>query len=143
MKIHITENVNNAIQGFVLVPIVYGRLDLGGITNNSATQIVAIGAIDSVPSQMLVKFLQETVSKMRIGCVAIFGGVELDILARGIVTGEIDSNKFNNLVYSKKSIYRNSDITNILTNLGLSIEKVLIQGINYEITATRKNPNQL
>jgi hypothetical protein len=141
MKIHITENVNSAIQGFVLVPIVYGRLDLGGITNNSVAQIIATDAIDSVPSQMLVKFLQDVVSKMRIGCVAIFGGIELDILARGIVTREIGSDKFNNLVYSKKSIYRNSDITDILTNLGLSIEKVLIQGISYEITATRKNPN--
>lgn len=141
MKIHITENVNSAIQGFVLVPIVYGRLDLGGVTDNSATQIIAIDAIDSVPSQMLVKFLQDIVSKMRIGCVAIFGGIELDILARGIVTKDVSSENFNNLVYSKKSLYRNSDITNILTSLGLSIDNVLIQGISYEITATRKNPN--
>jgi hypothetical protein len=141
MKIHITENVNSAIQGFTLVPIVYGRLDLGAVTDNSATQIVAIDAIDSVPSQMLVKFLQDVVSKMRLGCVAIFGGIELDMLARGIVTRDVNSENFNNLVYSKKSVYRNSDITNILTGLGLSIEKVLIQGIGYEITATRKNPN--
>jgi hypothetical protein len=141
MKIHITENVNSAIQGFTLVPIVYGRLDLGGVTNNSATQVIAIDAIDSVPSQMLVKFLQDVVSKMRLGCVAIFGGIELDMLARGIVTRDVNSENFNNLVYSKKSVYRNSDITNILTGLGLSIEKVLIQGISYEITATRKNPN--
>ena len=141
MKIHITENVNSAIQGFTLVPIVYGRLDLGGVTNNSATQVIAIDAIDSVPSQMLVKFLQDVVSKMRLGCVAIFGGIELDMLARGIVTRDVNSENFNNLVYSKKSVYRNSDITNILTGLGLSIEEVLIQGISYEITATRKNPN--
>ena len=141
MKIHITENVNNAIDGFVLVPIVYGRLDLGGVTDHSATQIIAIDAVDSVPAQMLGKFLQDVVTKMRLGCTAIFGGVDLDILARGIITQELKSETFNKLVYSKKAMYRNSDITQTLTGLGLSIDKVSIQGINYEITATRNNPN--
>jgi hypothetical protein len=141
MKIHITENVNSAIEGFVLVPIVYGRLDLGGVTDHSATQIVALDAIDSVPIAMLTKFLQDVVSKMRFGCVAIFGGVELDVLSRAVITNDINVESFNKLVFSKKAIYKNSDITKILTGLGLSIDKVLIQGINYEITATRKNPN--
>ena len=51
------------------------------------------------------------------------------------------SETFNKLVYNKKAMYRNSDITQTLTGLGLSIDKVSIQGINYEITATRNNPN--
>jgi hypothetical protein len=141
MKIHITENVNSAIEGFSLIPIVYGRLDLGGVTDNSATQIVAIDAIDSVPAPMLTKFLQDVVSKMRMGCTAIFGGVELDILSRGIIANDINTESFNKLIFSKKAIYKNSDITRILTALGLSIDSVSIKGINYEITATRQNPN--
>jgi hypothetical protein len=141
MKIHITENVNSAIEGFVLVPIVYGRIDLGGVTDHSATQIVALDAIDSIPIAMLTKFLQDVVGKMRFGCVATFGGIELDVLSRGVITNDINVESFNKLVFSKKAIYKNSDIVKILTGLGLSIDKVLIQGINYEITATRKNPN--
>ena len=143
MKIHITENVNNVIEGFTLVPIVYGRLDMGGITDNSATQIIATDAVDSIPESMLVKFLQDVEKKMRFGCTIVLGGVELDVIARGVVTGDIDSQAFNRLISTKKAIYRNSDITKILIGLGLSIEKVSIQGTNYGIYATRKNKNQL
>jgi hypothetical protein len=143
MKIHITENVNSIVEGFTLVPIVYGRLDLAGITDNSATHILAIDAIDSIPESMLVKFLQDVERKMRFGCVAVFGGVDLDIMARGIISQEVHSQGFNRLMSSKKAIYRNSDIKKILMDLGLSIDRVSIQGINYEIHTTRKNKNQL
>lgn len=139
MKIHITENIDRVLQGYQIIPILYGKIDLGMIPDNAALSIVAIDAIDSIPANLLSEFFQKVAEKMRFGCNIVLGGLELSSLSKDVVNGKISSNEYNNLVYSKRGVYSVSDILNILAQLNLKIESVLVKGYNYEIKATRPN----
>ena len=142
MKIHITENVEKIIEGYNMFPIVYGKVDLGGLPDNSLTQIIAIDAIDSIPSNLLPQFIESIVSKMRMGCSFIIGGLELGLLSRNIINGKLSSFNFNDIMSTRKSVYSSKDIVDLLKSHNISIDNVNIIGTNYEITASRpRNKN--
>lgn len=137
MKIHITENIENIIEGYGMVPIIYGKVDLGKYPDNSLLEIIAIDAIDSIPSDLLNNFFNQVISKMRMGCVMVLGGVELGLIARSIVNGKLDSEGFNGLLFKNKSMHSSVDIVKILTSHNLAIDSINIIGNNYEIKTSR------
>lgn len=137
MNIHITENVDNIIDGYKMVPIIYGKIDMGMISDNAAENIIAVDAIDSIPHDMLDNFFKEVISKMRMGCNIFLGGIELLAISKDIINGKIDSKTFNELVYKKRGIYHVNDIKNILKQHGVIIKSIIIKGYEYEITAFR------
>jgi hypothetical protein len=137
MKIHITENIENIIEGYGMAPIIYGKVDLNKYPDNSLTEIIAIDALDSIPENLFNDFLKQVVNKMRIGCIAIFGGVELGLVVRNVINGKIDSAEFNHLVFNKKSIHSCADVVKLLQFLNLNIDNVNIRGSNYEIAFSR------
>jgi len=142
MKIHITENIENIIEGYKMAPIIYGKVDIDKYPDNSLTEIIAIDAIGSIPVELLSNFLDQVVKKMRMGCTMTIGGVELGLLARNIVNGKINSETFNGLVFKNRSIFSSVDIVNMLTRRNLVIDNVNIIGNNYEIkTSRRANKN--
>lgn len=144
MKVHITENVDKIIGGFNMLPIIYGKVNMGDIPNNSLTEIMAVDAIDKIGHNELDKFLVDLCSKMRMGCKSIFGGLELSLLARNVVNNRISSQEFNNIVLETKGIHKVNDVVNLLKSKNLKIENVIIKGNHYEITAVRPAaPNQL
>jgi hypothetical protein len=137
MKIHITENIDKVLQDHQIVPILYGKIDLGIIPDNAAQSIVAIDALDSIPANLLAEFFQKISQKMRFGCNIIVGGLELSSLCKDVISGKVSTNDYNNLIYSKRGVYSVSDILSILSQLNLKIESVIMKGHNYEIKATR------
>jgi hypothetical protein len=142
MKIHITENVEKMIEGYSMFPIVYGKVDLGGLPDNSLTEIIAIDAIDSIPSNLLPQFMESIVKKMRMGCSFILGGLELGLLSRNITNGKLSSFNFNDIMSTKKSVHSSKDIVDLLKSHNINIDNVNIIGTNYEITASRpRNKN--
>lgn len=137
MKIHITENIEKIIDGYNMIPIIYGKVDLNKIPDNAATEIIAIDAIDSIPHSLLGDFLNQIVRKMRFGCNLILGGVELGLIGRNLINGKLNSENFNELLSSKKSMHSSKDIVDILNQYKLVINNINIRGNNYEITASR------
>ena len=137
MKIYITEHLDKAIENYTIVPILYGKLDMYSIPNNSATEIIAIDALDSIPSELLIDFISAIRQKMRIGSKLIVGGVELSAISRDVVNGKISTKEYNELIFSKKGIYRSRDILDLLQQADLNIENASIKGYQYEITAIR------
>jgi hypothetical protein len=137
MNIHITENIEKIIDGYQMMPIVYGKIDLGMVPNNSSQKIVAIDALDSIPMNLIEDFFREVRLKMRVGCNAVFGGTELSILSKDVINGKITTAQFNEVVYSKKSIYCLQDIKTLIQNMGLVIDYITIKGYNYEISTYR------
>lgn len=137
MKICITENIDKAIENYTLVPILYGKVDMHSLPNNCATEIVAIDAVDSIPSDLLPTFVSSVKNKMRLGAKLHIGGFELSALSRAVMNGNISTKEYNDLIFSKKGIYKSKDILSLLQQVDLQIEKVLIRGYFYEITATR------
>jgi hypothetical protein len=137
MKIHITENIENIIEGYNMSPIIYGKVDIDKYPDNSVTEIIAIDAIGSIPVELLSNFLDQVVKKMRMGCTMTIGGIELGLLARNVVNGRVNSETFNGLVFKNKSIFSSVDIVNMLTQRNLVIDNVNIIGNNYEIKTSR------
>lgn len=137
MKIYITEHLDKAIENYKLIPILYGKIDVISIPNNSATEIIAIDAMDSIPSHLLVEFIKSVRQKMRIGASLIVGGTELSALARDLINHKISTKDFNESVLNKRGIYRSLDIIDLLKQAGLTIDKTIIRGYNYEISASR------
>lgn len=137
MKVYITENIDKVVEGFTMIPIIYGKIDLGQVPNNAAQTIVAIDALDSIPVRFLSTFLDDVKSKMRFNSELILGGTELSIISRDILTGTLNTKQYNELVFSKRGLYNVSDIVSLLQDKKLLINKSAIKGYNYEISATR------
>ena len=137
MKIYITENIDKVIEGYVMIPIIYGKIDLGQIPNNAAQTIVAVDALDSIPSQFLNTFLDDVKNKMRFNSELILGGTELSVISRDVLSGTMNTKQYNESVFSKRGIYNVSDIVTLLQDKKLLINKSVIKGYNYEISATR------
>ena len=137
MKVYITENIDKVIEGYVMIPIIYGKVDLGQIPNNAAQSIVATDALDSIPVQFIDTFLEDIRSKMRFNSELVIGGTELSIVSRDILLGNLNTQKYNELIFSKRGIYNVSDIISLLQNKNLTINKSSIKGYNYEISVTR------
>jgi hypothetical protein len=142
MKVHITENIENIIDGYDMVPIIYGKIDtINKYPDNSLVEIVAVDALDSIPINLLEEFLTSIIRKMRMGCIVTLGGVELQLIARDVIAGKIDSKTFNEAIFKKKAIYSSKDIIDLLNRGNLTIDTANIRGHFYEIKASRQ-PNK-
>lgn len=137
MKIHITENIDKALENYVVVPILYGKIDMSFATDNSVTHIIAIDALDSIPCKLLIDFIKSLVQKMRLGCEIILGGTELSAISKDMITNKINTLEYNELIFGKRGLYRSSDIVNLLNQAGLIIHDIQIKGNKYELTAVR------
>jgi hypothetical protein len=137
MNVYITENIDKVIDGYTMIPIIYGKIDLGQVSNNAAQSIVAIDALDSIPVQFLNTFLDDVKSKMRFNSQLVLGGTELTVISRDVMLGNLNTQKYNELIFSKRGIYNVSDIVSLLQDKGLLVNKSIIKGYNYEISATR------
>lgn len=141
MKIHVTENIDQALEGYAIIPILYGKVDVGAIPNNAATSIIAIDAMDSVPTKFFDEFIKNIIQKMRINGELILGGTDLAIISRDVVNRKISCDDYNELIFSKRGIYNSDHVIDVLRSAGLSIETVILNGYNYEIKVTRKQNN--
>jgi hypothetical protein len=137
MKIYITENIDKAIDGYYMIPIIYGKIDVSTIPNNIGEKIVAIDALDSIPYNLFDEFLSLVLLKMRMGCELILGGTELSIVAQDIINNKIDSQKFNEVIFNKRGVYSVKNIIDKLCANNLTILDVNIKGYHYELTAVR------
>jgi hypothetical protein len=137
MKIYITDKIENSIEGYKTIPILYGKIDMSDIPNNGADQIVALDALNNVPYNLLSDFLEEIYKKMRFGCQLILGGTELNILCKQVLDGQINIKDFNSLVFSKRGIYGSRDIIEVIHHYNLLVDSLIFKGNNYEITITR------
>lgn len=138
MKIHITENLDKVIDGFSLIPVVYGAVDLGNIPANGASTIIATDAVDSIKYSNIADFINGIVSKMRLNCELYIGGIDAYALSKNLVSGNIDIEEFNKRIHGKQGIYSCKFIINLLLqHANVSILSAVFKGDKYEITATR------
>jgi hypothetical protein len=139
MKIHITENLDKLIDGYTMMPIVYGKIDMSNVPNNCATDVIASDAIDSIFVDDIINFFEQVVSKIRLNGKLFVSGTDLCLLAQDIISGAIKCQDFNKLTTDKRSIYPVDDIVKIISSMGLKIDSVEIKGNKYEIRAIRSN----
>jgi cyclopropane fatty-acyl-phospholipid synthase-like methyltransferase len=139
MKIYITENIENIIDGYIMIPIVYGKIDISNLPNNSIEEIVAIDAIDSIVSEELGAFFTEIKTKLRLNGVIHISGIELAVLCNSVLNGSVNSKDFNDTIFNSRSISCVDEILNYIKMINLEAQTVAIKGNKYEITAKRTN----
>lgn len=137
MKLFISENIDKSLQGYTIIPIIYGEIDISNVPNNSATSIIAIDALDSIKYDKIVEFLRSVISKMRIGCILHLGGIDIYALSRELLNGSKDIEECNKELYSNSGIYSSKFISDILYENKLKIKSIVYKGNRYEISATR------
>lgn len=137
MKVYITDKIDNFIEGYKSIPILYGKIDLSEIPNNGADQIIAINALDSIPYNLLGDFLEQVCQRMRFNCELVLSGVETNILCKQILDGQMNIKDFNNVIFSKRGVYGSKDIIEVLNHYNLEVNSLTFKGHSYEIIATR------
>lgn len=137
MNLFISENIDQGIEGFVTIPIIYGEIDLSKIPNNAASEIVAIDALDSIKYENVQKFIKDVASKMRLDSVLHLGGLDAYALSTSLINGSIDLKTFNNSISDVNGIYSAQFIIDLLHTVNLKIESAIYKGDRYEIKSTR------
>lgn len=137
MKLHISENIDKTIEGFTIVPIVYGEVDLTAIPSNCASEIVAVDAIDSISHDKIEQFVSNVCSKIRLNGTAYFGGLDVYAVSRSLLSGNINVKEYNALISKSNAVYSSKYILSLLQSLGITIQSVVYKGNYYEITTKR------
>jgi hypothetical protein len=137
MKISITTNENSSITGYQSFFIKDGTLDLSSISNNECQEILLGDSLNKIEYDRLGEVLQIIVSKLRMGGRIKLFGLEPGALCRGYLTANISEADFNKTLFSLKSCVSSKSLKATLQSMGLRIETIFIQGLAYDITATR------
>lgn len=138
MKAIITENIGNKIEGYICIPVIYGKITLDDIPDNSLTDIVAIDFIDKIPYDKVDENLTSVVKKMRLNSTIKIRGNDLSLISKYIANNVLTSEEFNKIIQNTKSLHKSTDIINLLKSKTLVIETVSLKGCQYDIIASRR-----
>jgi hypothetical protein len=141
MKAIITKNVEDKIIGYECIPVIYGKIDLSNIPDNSLEDIIATDFLDYIDVDKVDEYLSNICKKMRMNSTLTLRGHELGLLCRNTVNNTITSKDFNQLTSKTKSIHKLPDVINLLKSKNLLINNVTIKGIQYEISSIRQMQN--
>lgn len=138
MKIQILENIKDSIDGFNPFLLQDGNINID-IPDNSATMVLLTNTIESIEYSHLDGMLGLLKKITRKGGNVIIGGIDVNCLSRDLINGFIDVETYNKLVFSKKSLYDSKGLANRLSEIGFTIDKILLRGSVYELHASRSN----
>lgn len=136
MKIHVTENVDQIIDNYTMLPIVYGKINTVNMPNNCCEEII-VDCMDSIPYSEKDDFFNQIVSKLRLNGKLTVIGIELETLCQDLLNGTTDSEEVNKLLFDKRGIYTIEDIKSEVQNRGLKIEYINLMDVKYEIRCIR------
>jgi hypothetical protein len=140
MKLQIVHNDNESIEGFISLKISDNpKSDLSQIVNHSCTDILVLDIIDSFEYNQSFEFLSEVLSKIRLNGSLLLRGVSSLAFSHALLNGSIDSNKASNIISEIKSIHDQRDITTLLESNDFRIDTMRLNGVSYELKATRQN----
>lgn len=138
MKLYITGDVGKNISGYETIPIRNGQINLEDISNNSCEEIIFIDGIETIKLSNLSKTLSQIFSKMRYGCKIVLSGIDLHTLSQYVLSGNINTQQYANIIEEKVFISDLSEMRDILKSSGITVEKIIMKDIYYEISARRK-----
>jgi len=138
MKLYITSDVGKNISGYETIPVKHGAIDLSHISNNSCEEIIFVDGIENIKLENFTDTLQSIFSKMRFGCRLVISAIDLNTLSQYVINGKINMGQYSELIENRSFISDLSEVRDILKSVGMSIEKIIIKDIYYEISARRK-----
>lgn len=137
MKLYISENIDKAIEGFVIIPIIYGEVDLSNIPDNAASEIVAIDALDSITHDKVEQFIGLLCRKLRLNGNLYLGGLDAYAISRSLLSGSVSIKEYNENISKKDSLYSSKIIIDLLKRNNINLASAVYKGNYYEVTAKR------
>jgi|TARA_B100000085_G_scaffold284637_1_gene318248 hypothetical protein len=137
MKLQIITDENDKIEGYLHLPLQTLQQEITKIPNNSCESIVAVKVSNRIPAQSMEGFLDLVISKLRLGGEILVSGIEQKVMAKHILNGYLKESQFNEILTFANSMETLSDTVNLLNSKGLKIKTTNMNGIEYEVSATR------
>ena len=138
MKLYITSDVGKNISGYETIAVNNGKFNLEDISNNSCEEIIFIDGLEKIKLADLSQAFNSIFSKMRYGCKRVLSGIDLHTLSQYVLSGNINMGQYANIIEDKVFISDLSEIRHILKSSGITVEKITMKDIYYEISARRK-----
>lgn len=145
-KLFIGINVGEERQGYDYIDPAQGK-DWRNLEYATAEceEIYAPAILDHIHHTELVQTLEEWVSKLRHGGKITVGGTDLYEMARQITVGSFPMNEANNKLYgqdlawhSRKGCYSAMILRELLTQMGLKIDRVALNDYEFVVEAHRE-----
>lgn len=140
MKIQIIKNDGESIDGFITLKLGNDtKLELSKIINNSCTEILLLDIIDLFEYNKSIELISDIVSKIRLNGSLILRGISSIAFSHSLLNGIIDSNRASEIISKIQSIHDHRDITSLLESHHFTIDTISLNGLSYELKATRNN----
>ena len=137
MKLQIVKPEQESIENYTRVDVAPNTIDLSVAADNECTSILANDVLDSFSVENVPSLLAQLVKKIRMGGELIVGGTDIKLFCKFVVNDQIDELSATRLLGSVQSMTTLSHTVGSLTELGLKIVSSQVNGVHYEIKASR------
>lgn len=137
MKLHIVKPGQESIENYTRVEVSPNALDISMVSDNECTSIMANDILDLFSIDNVPKVLGHLSTKMRMGGDLVIGGTDVRLFCKYVTNDQVDELSAAQLIGACESMTTFDHIANILHSAGLSIASSQINGMHYEIKATR------
>jgi hypothetical protein len=141
MKLHILKQGQEPVKGYDAVFISNNTLSLEHVSNNECEFILAPDIMDSFNVQAIDQLVLGLLSKLRAGGTLVIGGTHIRLFAKAVINGLITHQQASQVISSLNAMTDPKDVTERLQAKKLTIETITMDGLHYEIKATRTKSN--
>lgn len=139
MKLQILRADQKPIEGFKQARVDRNSIDLTGTSDNECELILATDVMDSFSGEGAGQILQSLRQKLRLNGQLIVGGTDVRLFSKAVISGTLSMRDASSVVTNCHAMTSVDMTTETLKDLGLFIDSVTLDGLHYEIKATRKN----
>lgn len=136
MKIFIS-NDNKTLEGFVNISTKNMARELTNIPQHSCSLIIANDVLDAFEYESYKEIISALYDKLRITGKMSLSGTDPNILSRFIINSQIDTKQFSSIVTNANSMHTLTEVKAFLINYADLEITTKINGVKYELSATR------
>lgn len=136
MKLFISHDMAQTIEGYRSIPIIQGSYKINDIPRNCCEHIICSDAFSSVSPEL--DFIKDISLLLRKNGMLVIKDIDPMTVCRGYYEGSFDSEQLSNSLTTKTRLVSLSDCIRMLHENKLNVDKASISGVSYEIIASRK-----
>jgi len=139
MKLQIVNSDDQSIEGFISLKVSEDfKTTLSQIVDNSCTEVLLLDILDTIEYEKSFEFLKIVLQKIRSNGSILLRGISSLAFAHSLLNGPIDSKHASGIISNIHSIHDQRDVINLLESKNFTIDTVRLNGISYELKATRQ-----
>jgi hypothetical protein len=139
MKLQIVNNDDESIDGFISLKIGEDfKTTLSQLIDNSCTEVLLLDILDTMEYEQSFEFLVSVLKKIRSNGSILLRGVSSLAFSHSLLNGPIDSKQASGIIGNIKSIHDQRDVINLLESNNFTVDTVRLNGVVYELKATRQ-----